>query len=199
MMMFEYCMPSLAIGLWRLSSLPRAAALLCFFLSLPGLAWSAGRGAGLAGCEGNVRDLVSAYATLAQGLTQEIRRADKANATLMAKAQQLVELSDSILQGARSPLPQCAEYLDAARGLSGQLDSISSAQLEQDYHRDGALPKAASECYHVKDLFVHAAEVRVLLREDTQLGGATKLRAGAALIEALGHVNAVQLSLTNPL
>lgn len=64
--------------------------------------------------------------------------------------------------------------------LKDSLSDISHENLEKNYHHDGALPKAPSECYHTKDLFVHPATVFVLTRDDPVVSSETKssIKAG---------------------
>ena len=111
---------------------------------------------------------------------------------LSNKAQQLMEFSEVVIDSARFRLPQCDDYLAQSIALKEQLDSITHARLESDYHHDGALPDAPAECYHAKDLFVHPATVKVLTRDDPALGDNTRTAIKAEIAEVLAHTEYVR-------
>lgn len=108
------------------------------------------------------------------------------------KARQLMELSKTVLESARFRLPQCDTYLALSLSLEKQLDDITHARLESDFHHDGALPQAPPECYHAKDLFVHPASVLVLTRDDPKLAEETKKAIKAEISEVLAHTELVR-------
>lgn len=108
------------------------------------------------------------------------------------QANQLLDLSETVIDSARFRLPQCDEYLRKSISLRDMLDDISHERLESDYHRDGALPSAPAECYHAKDLFVHPATVLVLTRDDPALGDDTKNSIKAEITEVLAHTEFVR-------
>lgn len=107
-------------------------------------------------------------------------------------AENLLTLSEEVIDSARFRLPQCDAYLAKTLTLKGQLDNISHESLEHDYHHDGALPKAPAECYHTKDLFVHPATVIVLTRDDPALAAETRENIRAEINEVLAHTEVVR-------
>ena len=108
------------------------------------------------------------------------------------QAVKLMDLSETVIDSARFRLPQCDEYLAMSIALRSQLQEISHASLERDYHHDGALPEAPAECYHAKDLFIHPATVLVLTRDDPQLKSETRLSIKAEISEVLAHTEFVR-------
>jgi hypothetical protein len=108
------------------------------------------------------------------------------------QAKELLHLSEDIISSARFRLPQCDEYLTKTLALKSSLNDMSHETLEKDYHHDGALPKAPSECYHTKDLFVHPATVIILTRDDPTLSETTKSSINAEISEVLGHTGLVR-------
>lgn len=108
------------------------------------------------------------------------------------QASQLLAISENIFDAARFRLPQCDEYLAKTLELKTNLHDMSHEKLEKDYHLDGALPKAPGECYHTKDLFVHAATVLVLTRDDPSLSETTMTSINAEITEVLAHTEYVR-------
>ena len=104
----------------------------------------------------------------------------------------IIIIAEIILQGAKLKLPKCSDYLTKTLALKESLDKITNETLEKDYHQDGALPKASSECYHTKDLFVHPATVLVLVRDDPDLKNETRLSINAEITEVLAHTEQVR-------
>ncbi len=108
------------------------------------------------------------------------------------QANQLLNLSENVIDSARFRLPQCDEYLAKTLSLKNRLHEISHDTLEKDYHHDGTLPKAPGECYHTKDLFVHPATVIVLTRDDPSLSLATRSSINAEITEVIVHTELVR-------
>jgi|TARA_B110000046_G_C12916082_1_gene365014 hypothetical protein len=108
------------------------------------------------------------------------------------QASTLLELSENVISSAQYRLPQCDEYLAKTLMLKNNLQEISLENLEKDYHHDGALPKAPSECYHTKDLFVHPATVIVLTRDNPVLNEAIKSSIHDEITEVLAHTEIVR-------
>ena len=108
------------------------------------------------------------------------------------QAEELLALSETVIESARFRLPQCDTYLEKTLVLKDQLQQISLDSLEKDYHHDGALPKAPGECYHTKDLFVHPATVIVLTRDDPNLKTETRGSISAEITEVLAHTELVR-------
>ena len=108
------------------------------------------------------------------------------------QASELLAISENIFDTARFRLPQCDEYLAKTLELKTNLHNMSHEKLEKDYHLDGALPKAPGECYHTKDLFVHAATVLVLTRDDPSLSETTMTSISAEITEVLAHTEYVR-------
>ena len=98
-----------------------------------------------------------ARATVAALTAGDTAAASKANAELMA-------LAEAVFEQAKPKTAHCDAYLAASRGVMKKLDTITLDELERDYHKDGALPAAPGDCYHLKDLLVHPATVQVQLR-----------------------------------
>jgi len=111
---------------------------------------------------------------------------------IIRQAGHLLDLSEVVIDSARFRLPQCDEYLAKSISLRASLPTIPLVRLEQDYHHDGALPKAPAECYHAKDLFIHPATVLVLTRDDPALGDDTRNSIKAEIIEVLAHTEFVR-------
>lgn len=112
--------------------------------------------------------------------------------TITAQTRQLLDLSEVVIDSARFRLPQCDEYLAKSIAVRDSLNNISHAQLEKDYHHDGALPSAPAECYHAKDLFIHPATVLVLTRDDPALSEETKTAIQREITEVLAHTELVR-------
>lgn len=112
--------------------------------------------------------------------------------TITAQASQLLDLSEVVIDSARFRLPQCDKYLAKSIAIRESLKDISHAQLEKDYHHDGALPSAPAECYHAKDLFIHPATVLVLTRDDPALSKETKNSIQREITEVLAHTEFVR-------
>lgn len=108
------------------------------------------------------------------------------------QAKALLDLSENVINSAQYRLPQCDAYLAKTLLLKDNLQAISHASLEKDYHHDGALPKAPGECYHTKDLFVHPATVIVLTRDDPSLNDKTKASINLEISEVLAHTEVVR-------
>jgi len=118
---------------------------------------------------------------------------DKTNSKIIQnKAKELLNLSEIVIQSAQFRLPQCNDYLKKTLALKENLENISHETLEKDYHHDGALPEAPSECYHTKDLFVHPATVYVLVRDDPSLVKDTKTSINSEITEVLAHTELVR-------
>ncbi|NKB36867.1 MAG: hypothetical protein GKR93_06800 [Gammaproteobacteria bacterium] len=135
--------------------------------------------------------LLARYEIEAKKLVK-LNEIDADAAVISSKAEQLMDLSKTVIDSARFRLPQCDAYLALSLTLEGQLADITHARLESDYHHDGALPQAPAECYHAKDLFVHPATVIVLTRDDPELGDETKKAIRAEISEVLAHTELVR-------
>ena len=124
---------------------------------------------------------------LLDGLDENAGRID-----IDRQAGALLSSGEKIMDWARFRLKQCDEYLGKALELKAMIPDIALEALEKDYHHDGALPKAPSECYHVKDTFVHPATVLVLTRDDPALGEETLTGIRMEILEVLGHTEVVR-------
>lgn len=111
---------------------------------------------------------------------------------IIKQAKELLALSENIFDTARFRLPQCDDYLAKTLKLKNNLQNISHETLEKDFHLDGALPKAPGECYHTKDLFVHAATVLILTRDDPLISETTRTSINAEITEVLAHTEYVR-------
>ncbi len=138
----------------------------------------------------HVAALLADYERQAQHLTDKLGERDLVR--IAHHANQLIMLSESIIAQARLRLPQCDAYLHQTLALKARLHDMEHETMERDYHHDGALPKASSACYHVKDLLVHPASVLLLLRDDPQLQQQTLASIHAEIAEVLGHTEAVR-------
>lgn len=136
--------------------------------------------------------LLSEYEIGVKKLIASLSDSDISATQLSQKADQLLTLSESVIESAQSRLPQCNLYLNETLKLKNQLNTISNETLEKDYHHDGALPEAPAECYHTKDLFVHPATVIVLTRDDPALKQETKDSISMEMTEVLGHIEIVR-------
>ena len=136
--------------------------------------------------------LLSNYEIEAKNLLVMLDASGTTSKVIQDKANELLSVSEIILQGAQLKMPKCNDYLTKTLALKEILDNITNESLEKDYHQDGALPEAPSECYHTKDLFVHPATVLVLVRDDPDLKNETKLSINAEITEVLVHTEQVR-------
>ena len=136
--------------------------------------------------------LLADYEITAKKLIANLESNDSKVMAVNEQAKKLLELSETVIDSTQFRLPQCNEYLAKSLLLKNQLQTISHDKLEKDYHHDAALPKAAPECYHTKDLFVHPATVIVLTRDDPSLNESTKSSINAEISEVLGHLELVR-------
>jgi len=136
--------------------------------------------------------LLADYEIEANKLISALHSPDANAKDINHKALKLLNLSEVVIESARFRLPQCDDYLTKALALKNELETITHANLEKDYHHDAALPKAPAECYHTKDLFVHPATVVVLTRDDPSLNDVTKSSINAEITEVLGHTELVR-------
>ena len=140
----------------------------------------------------NAAGLLADYEIMAKKLVATIDDGDPSAQSVKNQAERLITLSEDVISSARFRLPQCDEYLAKTLELKNELNSISHAAIEKDYHQDGALPKAPIECYHTKDLIVHPATVVVLTRDDPLMSSATKQSIAAEINEVLAHTEVVR-------
>ena len=136
--------------------------------------------------------LLEEYAIEAKKLLAMLDESETNSKVIQDKANELLSVSEIILQGAQLKLPKCNDYLTKTLALKESLDNITKETLEKDYHQDDALPEASSECYHTKDLFVHPATVLVLVRDDPDLTSETRLSINAEITEVLAHTEQVR-------
>lgn len=136
--------------------------------------------------------MLANYEIESKKLLEMVAGADKLNDAIKQQSEQLITLSENVIESARFRLPQCEDYLAKSLVLKDKLKDISHESLEKDYHHDGALPKAPTECYHTKDLFVHPATVIVLTRDDPNLSIETKDSIKAEILEVLAHTEVVR-------
>lgn len=136
--------------------------------------------------------LLADYEIRAKKLVDSLTDTNLLAKNVSLEAEALLELSTEVIASARFRLPQCDEYLGMTLQLRESLGNISHESLENDYHQDGALPKAPIECYHTKDLFVHPATVMVLTRDDPALVQATRDTIADEINEVLAHTEVVR-------
>lgn len=136
--------------------------------------------------------LLADYEIAAKKLIMKLDNESTKAVDISNQAKALLVLSENVINSAQFRLPQCDEYLAKTLMLKDNLQEISHASLEKDYHHDGALPKAPGECYHTKDLFVHPATVIVLTRDDPTLNEKTKASINVEIIEVLAHTEVVR-------
>ena len=136
--------------------------------------------------------LLSEYEISAKKLIDAVNDSNTDAVVIKSLAQELLAMSENVIESAKFRLPQCDTYLQQTLQLKHKLTSISLDSLEKDYHLDGALPDAPAECYHTKDLFVHPATVIVLIRDDPSLELATRSTINKEIQEVLAHTNIVR-------
>ncbi len=102
------------------------------------------------------------------------------------QAHGLADLSQVIIGDFAVRYPPCGPYLNQALKVVGLLDSLTLAEIERDYHADGALPDAPAFCYNAKDLVVHPATVLLWVREPD--GPDTRARISAEIQEVRTHL-----------
>jgi hypothetical protein len=110
-----------------------------------------------------------------------------------AALEALAAQADDLVDAFSLRFPACRDYLAAARGLKDHWPSLTLAQIESDYHHDGALPAIAAPedralCYQMKDLLVHP------LTALRMLGESPVDRAGVEheIVEVIAHGRALQ-------
>lgn len=101
--------------------------------------------------------------------------------------------ADALIEPFAARYPACADYLAATRKLNGSWESLSLAQIEKDYHHDGALPAIADPkdralCYQMKDLLVHPLTALRMLRETPVDGAGVEHE----IVEVIAHGKALQ-------
>lgn len=111
---------------------------------------------------------------------------------LEEQMQELFKLSKGLNQRFSDRHAECKDYLGKALAQADKMPDMTLAQIEKDYHADGALPKASPLCYHVKDLLVHPATVLVVLKSKN---GQVMPKALAELTELNSHLAVVQAKL----
>lgn len=86
--------------------------------------------------------------------------------------------------------PHCEPYLAAALRLGKLWTSLTPAQIEAGYHKDGELPAVddAAACYHMKDLVVHPLTALAHLAQDTPDTAAARRE----IDEVIAHVSVVR-------
>lgn len=136
--------------------------------------------------------LLAQYEIASKKLISDLDSKNASSANTQLQATKLLSLSEDVINSAQFRLPQCKEYLEKTLVLKDQLEIISHDSLEKDFHHDGALPTAPTECYHTKDLFVHPATVIVLTRDDPSLSKVTKESITAEMTEVLAHTELVR-------
>ena len=136
--------------------------------------------------------LLADYEIRAKKLIDSLTDIGPRSENVSLEAEALLQLSTEVIESARFRLPQCDDYLGKTLQLRASLSSISHESLENDYHHDGALPKAPMECYHTKDLFVHPATVMVLTRDDPALAQNTRDTIADEINEVLAHTEVVR-------
>ena len=132
------------------------------------------------------------YERSARALLLEMAVQVEANQLLRSQVAVLLNDAEQVVNEILPKTPQCKEYVNKAMGLGSMLKTIELERLEKDYHQDGILPQAPTECYHLKDVFVHAATVAVLMRDDPKLMAATRKQIMAEITEVLSHTDVVR-------
>ena len=114
-------------------------------------------------------------------------------AAVEASTRRLIATSVRIVRGHLAVREDCPDYLNASLKVVDRMETIGEEAMENEFHKDGALPPGSPHCYHVKDLLVHPATVIVLLRE----GGLEERRQDMLreIMENRAHLGAVRISL----
>lgn len=114
-------------------------------------------------------------------------------AAVEASTRRLIATAVRIVRGHLAVREDCPDYLNASLKVVDRMETIGEEAIENDFHKDGALPPGSPHCYHVKDLLVHPATVIVLLRE----GGLEERRQDMLreIMENRAHLGAVRISL----
>lgn len=139
-----------------------------------------------------VAGYLAEYEIAAKGLIAGLSNQSLNVGTLNNQATQLLNLSVKVIDSAKFRLPQCDAYLTKTMDLIAVINSINNADLEKDFHHDGALPEAPAECYHTKDLFVHPATVLVHTRDNPSLPKITRDAVHGEIAEVLTHLELVR-------
>lgn len=109
---------------------------------------------------------------------------------LSAHADELLASADAVMPEFLAARPHCEPYLTAALRLGKLWTSLTPAQIESGYHKDGELPAVedAASCYHMKDLVVHPLTALAHLAQDPPDGAAARRE----IDEVIAHVSVVR-------
>ena len=117
----------------------------------------------------------------------ENNKADKGH--VIARAQELIEISKPILKGFQIKYPQCQKYLQQVLDNSKTMQSLDLATIEKDWHDGGALPEdAESVCIESKELVVHPSTVVILANNDFK-SKKNREQMGDEIEELLNHMD----------
>lgn len=109
---------------------------------------------------------------------------------LAAHADELLASAEAVLPEFIAARPHCEGYLSEALRLRKLWTAMTPAQIEDGYHKDGALPaiEDAASCYHMKDLIVHPLTALAFLSQDPADGAAARRE----IDEVIAHVSVVR-------
>ena len=129
------------------------------------------------------------YRVSGQNLVKKIK-GGASGQMIRLQSRELLEQGVAIAQNYLQRYPQCGDYLKGTIAAKERMPQMTVQQIEQDYHADGALPKAPDHCYDVKDLVVHPATVMVVLQQQGD-GSAAREKMSDELEEVLDHLDNV--------
>lgn len=137
--------------------------------------------------------LIESYAKKSDSLIKSIRSGGE----VVRESRELLSIGNTLAIKFMGENPKCADYLNKSLEVNKLLKTISLDRIEKDFHKDGVLPNAPEECYHIKDLVVHPATVVVLSR-----GARTKAalqQMEAEIQEVKAHLTVVEASFSDAL
>jgi hypothetical protein len=137
---------------------------------------------------------LNSYKAGAEELVSMIREA-KPDTDIAAKSADLVSSSRAIIKQFMVKHPNCTEYLTALDQAADIIPTLPLEEIETGYHQDGKLPQFDDpNCYHAKDLLVHAATVQAMATMGIE-DDAMRTSAENEIIEVIAHFSQVESAL----
>ncbi len=135
-----------------------------------------------------------AYRNQSQALLSAIKGGSSADA-IGDQGKTLTKTGQSIIPAVLVRFPECQSYLNAVSAAAVPMFTMAIEKIETDYHKDGALPKnSRGECYHAKDLVVHAATV-VAISANGLAAAEDKQAAQSEINEVLTHLDQLKTAI----
>ena len=144
--------------------------------------------------ESVINQALNAYKVGAEELVSMIKEA-KPDADIATKSADLVSSSRAIIKQFMVKHPNCTDYLTALDEAADIIPTLPLEEIETGYHHDGKLPQFDDpNCYHAKDLLVHAATVQAMANIGIE-DKAMRTSAENEIIEVIAHFSQVESAL----